>query len=665
LKENFDRFKFRKLYKEKRMADFRKYVLAFAGLACTLGVTGTASAQNPQLACTASTASPFDMRAEGVTEQAGDVLVVCTGGTPTASGATIPPVNITVAANANITSRLINGTTNVTDALLLVDDPTPAAQAYCNSPASGCPMVGTGFGGGIGSTAAGNTGSPVSASLTGATNSYSPLALPIGLANGPGRFNAYGGVLVGPGLVTFFGVPIDPPGPTGGPLTLRITNIRMNVSSLGAPAAGSFSTIAAFESISTSAGLTINNPTQNVGNIRRGLIVNGLHAGNTSAGISTAGTPSSLQQCTTASFSGTAASNVAVETIDFSEGFATATKLRAPLGFTPGLPTLATPGNFSNTESQFVPSAVGGFPTSPTSLGFADFATRIKITFNNIQNGVSIFVPTSLNNVGTLSESLQLVASETSGEPTFPAVSATGGVTNLPANFWQVPITSGSGVAVYEVTTQLPASTSTVEQFLVPVLVAFTASPATNSPALGTSTVNVDFAPSTGSTLTATSGPIPRFVPSSTAQNGFTINACQTVLLFPFMSNLAGFDTGFAISSTSTDPFGTSPQSGSCTLNFYGTAAPAAFVTPVIPSATSYTNLLSTVAAGFQGYMIAQCRFQYAHAFAFITDGFGGPGRGLSQGYLALVLPDPNANGGRSASDLSKANKGTGEISGQ
>ena len=60
--------------------------------------------------------------------------------------------------------------------------------------------------------------------------------------------------------------------------------------------------------------------------------------------------------------------------------------------------------------------------------------------------------------------------------------------------------------------------------------------------------------------------------------------------------------------------------------------------------------------------MIAQCRFQFAHGFAFITDGFGGPGRGLSQGYLALVIPDPNGNGGRKANDLSKSATGSGEF---
>ena len=40
---------------------------------------------------------------------------------------------------------------------------------------------------------------------------------------------------------------------------------------------------------------------------------------------------------------------------------------------------------------------------------------------------------------------------------------------------------------------------------------------------------------------------------------------------------------------------------------------------------------------GFQGYIIAQCRFQYAHGFAFITDGPIGQAR-VAEGYLALVM---------------------------
>jgi len=40
----------------------------------------------------------------------------------------------------------------------------------------------------------------------------------------------------------------------------------------------------------------------------------------------------------------------------------------------------------------------------------------------------------------------------------------------------------------------------------------------------------------------------------------------------------------------------------------------------------------------FQGYIIAVCEFQFGHGFAFLTDGFGGI-PALAQGYLALVIP--------------------------
>lgn len=96
-------------------------------------------------------------------------------------------------------------------------------------------------------------------------------------------------------------------------------------------------------------------------------------------------------------------------------------------------------------------------------------------------------------------------------------------------------------------------------------------------------------------------------------------------------------------------------------LNFYGSGAPAAFVTPTVTAGTVYTALVSNIAAGFQGYMIAQCRFQYAHGFAFIKDGFGGPGQGLSEGYLALIIPDTSITSGRNANP-NVTTSGSGEV---
>ena len=145
-------------------------------------------------------------------------------------------------------------------------------------------------------------------------------------------------------------------------------------------------------------------------------------------------------------------------------------------------------------------------------------------------------------------------------------------------------------------------------------------------------------------------------------------NLCTTSLLFPFVTNQLGFDTGIAISNTSTDPFGAAgatPQAGTCTLNFYGNGAPTPnnVTTANIPTGTTYATPLSSIAAGFQGYAIAQCAFQFAHAFVFITNGVG-PNGGLSQGYLANVIPDVNQKA-RGADPLNIAGAGSGETLGQ
>jgi hypothetical protein len=112
----------------------------------------------------------------------------------------------------------------------------------------------------------------------------------------------------------------------------------------------------------------------------------------------------------------------------------------------------------------------------------------------------------------------------------------------------------------------------------------------------------------------------------------------ETRLLFPFMTNQDGFDTGLAISNTSMDPFGTVTETGSCTLTFYGAAAPTTPAnTGTIAAGTTYASLVSVLAPGFQGYMIADCDFDFAHGFAFVSD-VGA--QKLAMGYLPLVLSD-------------------------
>jgi hypothetical protein len=638
LQENFDGSKVFQIYKEKRMADFRKYALAFAGVACFLGITGTAGAQTLNgITCFANAATPQQMRAEGITEIAGDLVLSCTGGTATPAGVAVPTVNITVALNTQVTSRLVGGTSNITESILMINDAPSGAQVLCpataaNNFACATPITGTGNGGGRGQ------------------GQYSAA-------------NVYQGVLTAANQLTFFNIPVDPPGTVSGvaqTLTLRITNVRANASALGAPTG--FSTSNVSESISTSAGIPISGPLQTVGSVFSGLVAKTVTGVSSTAALtsplispgtfygSSGGAPT-LTQCSSNSLSSTNVSAALVEYVNFSEGFATATKLR----YAASALSESTPGNSQNVEGGFL---INGSPTATNGqlIGAADYATRVKITFGAVPTGVTVYVPTTLpsnttTTVGSVlqaTEYMQLTQATAGSESAAFAAAAPGTVTNLPGTtqsagvyggFAPVALNSGSGEAIYEVTSQAAISQNTIETFSVPVLVTYTASPSTNSPGLGTSTVQVDFAPSS-TVVTAASAPVPRFVQVSPNINSFAISTCATNLLFPFITNQAGYDTGLAIAATSSDPFGTALQGGTCTLNFYGTGAPAAFVTPNIAGGTVYTALVSNVAAGFQGYMIAQCKFQYGHGFAFIKDGYGGPGQGLSEGYLALIIPD-------------------------
>jgi hypothetical protein len=140
---------------------------------------------------------------------------------------------------------------------------------------------------------------------------------------------------------------------------------------------------------------------------------------------------------------------------------------------------------------------------------------------------------------------------------------------------------------------------------------------------------------------------IPRFADTSAASKFLTINVCRTILLYPYLVNEIGLDTGIAIANTTQDPFGTLAQAGTCTLNFYPSdttlAIPAPYTTATIKGGGTYTDTVSQRVPGFQGYMFAICNFQLAHGFAFISDL---QVQHIAMGYLAVVLDDPANNSG-------------------
>jgi len=337
-------------------------------------------------------------------------------------------------------------------------------------------------------------------------------------------------------------------------------------------------------------------------------------------------------------------------------------------------------------------------PGSTTqTAGLADFGTRLKATFNNIPAGARIFVSTSnVNNnafpiavpspVGGSTANIglstatgayvgyaQLVNGETTSDGNagtvgfFPAVTATdngpnGG--NVPVA--EVSLVNGSGTAVWEVINTNP---NTIESFKFAVYTTYTANVPQNSPLPGTSTVNLSFAPTATSGVASSSLPIPRFAgDASAARNIFSISICRTILLYPYVTNQGGFDTGLTVANTSSDPYttggnATAAQSGTCTMTWYGgttaapTTNPAPFTTPAIAAGTVYANTVSTIAPSFQGYMFAVCNFQFAHGFAFISD-VGA--RNLAMGYLALVMGDPGT-GSRNAQPFNGSVTSSGE----
>jgi hypothetical protein len=269
-------------------------------------------------------------------------------------------------------------------------------------------------------------------------------------------------------------------------------------------------------------------------------------------------------------------------------------------------------------------------------IGLADAGTQLQYAFSGIGGGISVFVPASIPLLSTVDGSQTGVA-------VLAGTNGTGGLVPL-------TISAGAGAAVYEVWF---SNANVIESAQLGVVVAAISDTANNLPAIGKGQVSVNFAPLAASTnQTASLGPIPRFCQPYPVSDLFAINACTCNLLFPFVSNQNGFDTGVAIANTSLDPFGTGPQHGTVTLNYYGnTSGGGAAPTPqtstdVAAGDELVFSLFGGDASGhgltptptFQGYIIATANFQYCHGFAFVSD-LGA--QKLAEGYLAIELDEP------------------------
>jgi hypothetical protein len=651
------------------MADFRRVITALAVLALFVGL---ASAQvntggaGQQLTCATNVTVTPQLRGEGYTEQTGDVTITCTGGNAVAMGTQIPAVNISVFYNTTVTSRLLpitattaQNSTQTSEALLLVDEPGSGLggfgpglpQVLCTTPLVGCTAY---------------AGAPVSgANMT----PYGAVTLSGGTIPAP---NVYQGVVNG-NSVTFFGVPALPPTTTASRV-YRITNVRVNAQPLAGGSASGASPVLASIAVSPASSLSITNPAPTVGYVSASLTAGAGNLGNTN-------------QCTSQT-------KLATSLLTFTENFGTAFKTRVNAATNTAYagqistPVQNVPGLIYNSESNFV------FPINATQVaGLADFGTRLKATFNNIPAGTTVWVSTA--NVNNLALAVaapavpggsaangnagalgyvgyaQLINGETTSDGNgastgyFPAVSATdNGPNNGTVPIAQVSIVNGTGTAVWEVVNTDP---NTIESFKFAVYVTYSANVAQNTPLPGVSTVNLSYAPTATSGVASATLPVPRFAGDSlAARNIFTVAICRTILLYPYITNQGGFDTGLTVANTSQDPYAgsaTGAQSGNCHFTLYGgttaapTTPPGPFDTGSVAAGTVWTGLTSTLVPNFQGYAFAVCNFQFAHGFAFISD-VGA--RNLAMGYLALVMGDPGS-GSRVASPFNGSITSSGE----
>lgn len=429
----------------------------------------------------------------------------------------------------------------------------------------------------------------------------------------------------------------------GQAVTLTITNIKINASQI---ATSSGAPTAVTETVFVS-GTNVTPAVLSAVNVA--FSTNALTGVSTSNIGNTGGAPS-VSICT-----GVTAFANATFQVNFGEGFAAAFKTQG--------------SSASNTTlgSEFSNNTYTGYGVTAPASNTATSGTRVQVVLNNIPANVNVYVPLTISNSGA---TMTLVTSATGAYNAATASTANGAPgaadnTHAPVTPTAAALTvsSGSATAIYEETTNIPGA---IETYALPVYLQAGAAAVTAPSSAITATVS--FAP------IGASSNVPNFVSgSSTAtKNGSAFTACTTTLLFPFVTNTLGFDTGLAISNTSSDLLGTkngSPvsvaaaQPGTCTLTFFGSSAPAAVTTPTIAAGTSYTSAASTLAPGFQGYTIASCNFLYAHGFAYVVYNLT-QNNGAAMGYLADVLTSDRKSTITTGSVTGTIAAGAGTVSG-
>lgn len=442
---------------------------------------------SPGISGLACSATPLygTVRAEGITEQVGNVRLYCTGGIPTPAGKPIPQFDVTLSLNTDVTSRLLPQAAGLSEALLFIDFPNPATPSPPGAQCLTCPsqILCTPLGSECAETGTGGSPSPYQT-----------------------QPNVFAGKQYGASTLYWI-VPIDPPGVNNSHI-LTLTNLRANAFKVPTIPGQPLTYVEAVVGIEGSYPISVVSGPQQLDDIQKSLV--------------SAITSASIPQCRPHNAvllggSGTAAFDFNVQV---SEGRATfnAFKFRNWGTVVTGavLPALAEQNEVDypyGTETGFYSPSL--FLTAP-NLGLANFGTRIVILLGPVSAGTHIFVPTSVDN--HLPTQLQLVQADQYGNsaPGYEPVSPTATIGTTPVA--EASLLGGLAYAVYEVINSGPTSIDTAT---IPVAVAFL-----NSPSAGASSASVSLAPLSVVQTASESAPIPRFGSLAMAQPAYAITAC-------------------------------------------------------------------------------------------------------------------------------------------
>jgi hypothetical protein len=483
------------------------------------------AAAQPILTCGALFPKGNVLRSSGITELVSDYLITCSGGVPTPTGQTIPSYTVTATLNANVTSRLVNG--SLSEALLTIDEPWPPAA---QSVPSGSPKP---------------PASPFQI-LCMPQGALGGVCAETGTGGNPNPYltqpNIFVGMVTGPNQVSWTYVPIDAPG--AGTRTIRLTNVRANVSTLPLVPGILSTPVTMTVSISGTPSVTLSGASQTVAR----AINDFLGYGFASPG---------LPRCTShnASLLGGTGSpafdfRIAFQARDVQLG-------RRNIGLT--LDGTTAPEVYAQNEEFILYNQENDtetgfyFPalfTPAPGIGLADFGTRLQLTFNNVVPGTHIFVPVS-NPMGGDNDSplqppspvpqgidydeLLLVQADQYGNslepgsiPIAPTASIAGNAIVPGAGVAEVNYIGNTGYAVYEV---MNTTSNDINSAIIPIAVAFNSSPS-GMPPPGQTTVSLSYAPAGGpwasSPIADATSRIPRFSGSSVLLTNYSVNVCTT-----------------------------------------------------------------------------------------------------------------------------------------